>query len=504
MDNEIPLPPPRRVRHRSPARAAGHSPAGSFASSFKTSRFSRFDDRSSQPSSDPALFSSDDIPASGLENYNASGAGRKRRYRGTWWGEQVVDPKRKRADFKDKRHVDSGVWMGSDESGASLLPSEDASNWGEDLLKSVLDPNVAGKFPLQGTSASTASPVPPTPVMKGLHESEEHRYARAVVNECLEKGKESIDLGNLNLNSIPSGLLQPLRHFTKLPSVHEAPISDNFYTSLRPFLSIYLSGNSLTSLHNELFELGDLKVLSVRNNKLNEIPANIRKLTGLEVLNIAVNDLSFLPYELLGLLHAELKHFTAYPNPFPSIEEAQIAQWHRNPTKKEGEETPLHDLLYFDEYDGEPPVDAGAAIHVATGPTVKLDVEGRKMEDNLRSPSTIMASNDYLSNAPSLRELSLRAVCKLPDIEHVTDEELAVFPKPVATLLRQAKKVRAAGGQHCSVCQQEYVIPRAEWLEWWDCAPHENGMRPRVSGEKLRPLPFRRFCCSWACAPGSS
>jgi hypothetical protein len=87
MDNEVPLPPPRRIRHRSPSRL---SPAGSVASSFRKSRrLSRFDDRSSQPSSDPALFSSDDIPASGLENYHApvAGAGRKRRYRGTWWGE---------------------------------------------------------------------------------------------------------------------------------------------------------------------------------------------------------------------------------------------------------------------------------------------------------------------------------------------------------------------------------------------------------------------------------
>lgn len=194
MDNEIPLPPPRRLRHRSPGFARPSS-STSIASSFRRARrLSRFDDRSSQPSSDPALFSSDDIPASGLENYNApvtGGAGRKRKYRGTWWGEQVVDPKRKRADFKEKRHVDSGVWMGSDESAAeSSLPSE-ASNWGEDLLKTVLDP---GKKEAHMEPSAPSSPMK-TPPVNGVEEAKEHRVARAIVNECLEKGEDTIDLG---------------------------------------------------------------------------------------------------------------------------------------------------------------------------------------------------------------------------------------------------------------------------------------------------------------------
>lgn len=196
MDNEIPLPPPRRL-HRSPGFARPSSSA-SIASSFRRARrLSRFDDRSSQPSSDPALFSSDDIPASGLENYNApvtGGAGRKRKYRGTWWGEQVVDPKRKRADFKEKRNVDSGVWMGSDESAAeSSLPSEDASNWGEDLLKTVLDP--MGKKDTLDEPSVPSSPMKAPPGASGREESNEHHIARAIVNECLDKGEDSIDLG---------------------------------------------------------------------------------------------------------------------------------------------------------------------------------------------------------------------------------------------------------------------------------------------------------------------
>ncbi|KAJ6092771.1 hypothetical protein N7486_008060 [Penicillium sp. IBT 16267x] len=522
MDNEVPLPPPRRIRHRSPARAnASGSPAPSLASSFrKARRLSRFDDRSSQPSSDPALFSSDDIPASGLENYHApaTGAGRKRRYRGTWWGEQVIDSKRKRGDFKEKRNVDSGVWMGSDESGVdSLFPSEDGP-WGEDLLKTVLDPKASGKS-AQGPllllpSGKAAPPVLPLPILKGPNESEEHRFARSVVNDCLEKGEDIVDLGNFNLRNIPSGLLQPLQHLTKLPSVEQAPLSENVYSSLQPFLSIYLPGNSLAQLPDELFELSGLKVLSVRNNELHEIPYTVQKLKKLEVLNVSVNRLAYLPWELLRLLqHGELKHMTACPNPFPSIEEAAVAKWHREPEKKtknqpydeydsEQDEPEITlDTPRFDVYEDSPPADAWTTIHVATGPTTRLDMEGRPIEENPAS-NMIIPSSDPISTAPSLREVALRAVCKLPDLEHVTDEELADFPALVVPLMQQVKKIRAAGGQQCSVCQKEYIIPRTEWLEWWDCTPHENGMkRARTSGEKLRPLPFKRFGCSWVCVP---
>ncbi|KAJ5266741.1 hypothetical protein N7478_009549 [Penicillium angulare] len=545
MDSEVPLPPPRRIRHRSPRGVASAntdpstqtqpSTSTSVASSFrKTRRFSRFDDRSSQPSSDPALFSSDDIPASGLENYHAgvtTGGGRKRRYRGTWWGEQVVDPKRKRADFKEKRNVDSGVWMGSDESGAeSLLPSED-SPWGEDLLKTVLDPKGVGKIGFgpggigigseSGTSLSSASAsvsatgssVLPLPILKGLNELEEHRFARSVVNDCLEKGEDVVDLGNFNIRNIPSGLLQPLQHLTKLPSLREAPLTENAYTSLQPFLSIYLSGNSLIQLHRELFELNALKVLSVRNNKLHEIPSTIKKLTSLEVLNVSVNRLVSLPWELLSLLDkGDLKHLTARPNPFPYLDETcDVAKWYwalreREDKYDEYDSEPDCDLVpffnapRFTEYNdsSDPPPNAWTAIHVATSPTKRLDMEGKAVEEPLL-PSIQSQRN---TNAPSLREVALRAVCKLPDLDHLTEEELADFPALVIPLMQQVKKIRAAGGQSCSVCEKEYIIPRTEWLEWWDIIPHENGMkRPRSSGETLRPLPFKRFGCSWVCVP---
>jgi predicted metal-dependent phosphotriesterase family hydrolase len=112
----------------------------------------------------------------------------------------VKDPKRKRADFKEKRNVDSGVWMGSDESGAdSLLPSEDASNWGDEFLKDTSNTTVTGggadiSVTDSGRWEAQGQPWMQRPGLKKVEEPREHQAARAIVNECLESGQDSVDL----------------------------------------------------------------------------------------------------------------------------------------------------------------------------------------------------------------------------------------------------------------------------------------------------------------------
>lgn len=313
---------------------------------------------------------------------------------------------------------------------------------------------------------------------------------------------------------ISPGLLRPLQHLTKLPSLHEAPVSENAYFSLQPFLRLYLSNNSLTTLYSsELFDLKDLKVLSLRNNKLTRIPEAIRRLTALQVLNVSMNRLDELPWDLLWLLQqGELKHFTAHPNPFPSINESGPVEWHCQIDKPEDEDD--HDELEgeaevvdappaakFRDYEGSPPEDAWTPVHVATGPVSRLDMEGRPLERSASLNAISAPQSAY--KAPSLREVSLRAISKLPGIDQLTDLELTEFPPLAIPLITLARQARQEGAQHCSICQREFIVPRAQWTEWWDCTPHENGMkRPRVSGEQLKPLPFKRVGCSWACVPG--
>ncbi|KAL3493144.1 hypothetical protein BJX62DRAFT_86636 [Aspergillus germanicus] len=553
MDSDPPLPPPLRIRHRSPtsssssitnnnsnsSRPRAHRP--SLAKTYRLS--SRFDDQSSQPSSDPALFSSDDIPASGLENYHApaSGSGtgsRKRRYRGTWWGEVAAEGseaqghgyghghggarkmKRKRAEFKDKRLVDSGVWMGSDESG-SVFASE-GDRWGEDLLGGWREEDVRQGHGENGHENGNGAGIASTGARTGFakkvdEESREHQVARAIVNDCLERGEDSIDLSNGNLRGIPIGLLQPLQHLTKLPPIKEAPITEEVYSSLQPFLRLFLSGNGLPCLTSELFELDALRVLSLRNNKLTEIPPAIRRLTKLQELNLSVNRLQFLPWELLWLIKkGDLKQLTVRPNPLLQIEESQISQWHL-PTETETEtETEKQDGMRSCEYTGPPPEEAWAPIHVATGPITRYDMEGFPIPDTptdhnpntvSQSQSSTQAQTQPPSRVPSLREVALLTFSKSTspsDTDLIPEDDTPGFPNLMLRLLRIARDVRNTGGRSCSICHRSFVIARAEWIEWWDCSTYENGLKGgRASGERLRPLPFRRLGCSLGCVPSS-
>lgn len=292
---------------------------------------------------------------------------------------------------------------------------------------------------------------------------------------------------------------------TKLPSVTEAPKTENAYTSLQPFLRIYLPNNDLTCIVPEMFELENLKVLSLRNNKISSLPPSIGKLKALETLNLAVNHLRYLPWELLELLQAkELKHLTVRPNPFPNIADCEIATWHNVSGKSDKgqtgsdqtDEAETSQGLYLTTWEWDPPadIDLWGVIRVATGPVKRLDMDGKRVE-NAPSP-------EWAAHPPSLRELALRTLVKMPGLERVTDEELIEFPPMLKPLFSLAKSWRASGGWRCSVCGREYVHPRTQWTEWWDCMPQENGMKMhRFAGHLLRPLPFRRFGCSWSCVP---
>lgn len=120
-----------------------------------------------------------------------------------------MDPsKRKRADFKDKRFVDSGVWMGSDESGvSSALPSEDAP-WGEDFLEggrnaqaqALVQGRDSGSNSGSGAGNNELSVVQGRSVFRSVEEPVEHQLARNIVLDCLDKGQDSVDLRLVSLS----------------------------------------------------------------------------------------------------------------------------------------------------------------------------------------------------------------------------------------------------------------------------------------------------------------
>ena len=299
---------------------------------------------------------------------------------------------------------------------------------------------------------------------------------------------------NFGLKTVPPDLLRPLLHLTKQPTVSDGPVTDEIFTSLTPSLRLFLAGNSLKGLPSELFELGSLTVLSVRNNELGEIPGAIRKLTSLQEINVSVNQLTTLPWEILWLIRkGDLKQLTIHPNPFMSIEEAagDIEQWHH--------ETGSGDNLRSCEYEGPVPEEAWAPIHVATGNVQRFDAEGKLVPNKAIGKSQNPLTQNPTSRVPSLRELGLLECIKAPYLDQflADDETSAEYPEPVIRLLRKAISVRNAGGMSCSVCHRSFVIARTQWIEWWDCATYENGLKqPRASGAELRPLPFLRRGCT--------
>lgn len=300
-----------------------------------------------------------------------------------------------------------------------------------------------------------------------------------------------------NMREIPSNLLGPLQHLTKLPAIREPPVTEDVYSSLEPFLRLFLAGNSLFKLSSELFDLASLKVLSLRNNKLTEVPPAIRRLTSLQDVNLSVNRLQYLPWEFLWLIRkGDLKHLIVRPNPLMQIDEAEIAHWHYPNTT-----TPvsLGESLRLQEYGPPVPEEAWAPIHIATGPIRRFNTDGYPIPG---AQINTTASNELKSNVPSLREVSLVSLNKSNFFDLTPDSDIADLPELMLRLLRYGREVRAAGGRCCSICHRNFVLPRTEWIEWWDCSTYENGLKgPRVSGEKLRPLPFKRLGCSWGCIP---
>lgn len=301
------------------------------------------------------------------------------------------------------------------------------------------------------------------------------------------------------METIPPGLLKPLQHLTKLPSVSETPVSEDVFTSLTPFLRLYLPNNSLETLPKDLFELEKLMVLSLRNNRLTEIPSSIGRLNNLRSLNLAVNQLEFLPWELLTLMRdGHLVHLTVHPNKFPKMDSKKV-QWLKRFRDESASPSPLI-----------PPEVVGAyPLHMANGPVTYFNPNGLVINPN-SSLYNEMQAKAPSKNVPSLRELALRQATKLEYFDQATDEDFSEFPWTLLPAIKKAREVCIAGGQSCSVCGREYVMPCTEWTEWWDVSHFEMGQDWNWTNESseirsraymLRPLPFRRQGCSLSCVP---
>ena len=293
---------------------------------------------------------------------------------------------------------------------------------------------------------------------------------------------------------ISGSVLRPLRHYTKQTPSQNLKDSED-YEPLTPALKLNLSNNKLDEVPGELYHLYNLETLSLRNNNLTELYSRIGELESLKELNVGSNQLRYLPYKLLKFSHRAW--MSIFPNPlvrpYPST-------WNRedwtSPDSKRRRRGPS---INTDATEVE-------AWHTASTPTAFLDHHGASMRDYPPAPSSTSelwlppSSTSYRSvppqhqqrRAPSLTETVLRNLKHEPTLSQLPFLVPGDAPH-VSDLLKRTFRLREAGGQQCTICGTEFVIPRTEWIEWWSWGPG-----PR-SGLGYDNIPLIRRGCSWAC-----
>lgn len=491
---------------------------------------------SAHPSSDPAFFSSDDGPDETVEHYERGG--RPKKYvRGAWYDRARADDANVPIEKKGfSRNFDSGVWMGSDSTEGSADPASSQEQGNEVSMQEQPEPH------------RVASVIPTFVEARDASELEAER----IINLVLEKHSERVDLSGLNLTNLSNRTLRPLRllvcYAKHLDTEGSSPRE---YDALIPRLQLFLSSNALTRLPNEIFNLDNLTVLSLRNNNLTELPPSISRLENLVELNVSGNHLRWLPYELLprlGLgIRSSLRRLTVLPNPFaqaiPAGQEAnlphldvldfvgdapsptgttrgwplrgqssRLATWidtlgkHLQASWKMFD-LPSRPMASFDSR-GQCVFLKIKPIFVAASPVIYLDNSG--LPQRLGAKACSDMSDDEIrglfddppppppvevrSPVPSLLELSLQECCSTPSLSHIHSLMPPDAPSHLLAALSTAQTVKETGGKSCSICGRDYIMPRTEWLEYHHYVPDAL----KCSFSELW-IPFLRRGCSWQC-----
>jgi hypothetical protein len=124
------------------------------------------------------------------------------------------------------------------------------------------------------------------------------------------------------------------------------------------------------------------------------------------------------------------------------------------------------------------------------------------------APSSLVNGRE-ISRVTSLLEIAVRTWSKsppLPGFDYWREEA----PEGLSRLLDDAKTLREmeAGDRTCTICGRIFVIPRTEWVEWWEIVRKETTgaagplqIIEHGRDRMERVVPLIRRGCSWKCIP---
>lgn len=313
-------------------------------------------------------------------------------------------------------------------------------------------------------------------------------------------------------------------------------------------MKIFLASNDLTTLPAELFNLDSLTVLSLRANRIYELPPGIGKLRKLQELNLSQNGLQYLPFEILDLFSEDhrLQSFTIHPNPFyepryadqeiaPPVEEVpyKIGLGNRaHPRPRRGAVCRISPDALRRSWHPQWRVSYKARTEVRF-----LDINGSHLKGPTFSGQTVFGPGKFPdgvpvaevgdkptppisrgtqpSRAPSLLEVALNACARTPQLLYLHKMLPEPYPEYFPELLTMVAAKKEAGGTRCTICKRVFIIPRTEWIEWWEigkCADNK-GMASAASPLRQmenerdvveRMVPLMRRGCSWLCVPDTA
>ncbi|KAK6496276.1 hypothetical protein TWF481_002301 [Arthrobotrys musiformis] len=378
--------------------------------------------------------------------------------------------------------------------------------------------------------------------------------ANLIIQKAIENGSEVVDLSNLalthtptDIHSLSSLILQPKasssssktspkKSTTLLRSSSGIdPSLSSPYTPLHPKIHLHLHHNSLTTLPPSLTSLKTITGLYLRKNLLRSLPHHISNLTSLTHLSLGENLLAYLPFSLLSLQNlTPTAGLSFFPNPFFTFDSQDTPKRSlnpislpksahaSNPSKAFISSTTTSHFIY--NFIASTPISAfnelGQLVTPPLTPSLHHPTQWPKKLESpplpLLSNRQVIPKNCIIHKFPTLQELCLRKIAG--DGMYTTlnkPQRRDIYSLLPPHLSRKVKSALEESVKVCSVCKSGYVTKAAEWIEFWDVIPCDDGgveyseveagwgrfLKRYLGrgGERSNVLPLLREGCSWEC-----